>query len=565
MAQVMRIDPVWAAQYVYLDELWRGRERVVYDPVLAELLLAHAGESLGWDGDGRVHDMLEDLLSSDAGAVWLLFDDLAAVTHSGIDSHVLGARGLEEGPWLVRRRPWENVLVDIGELRHVTPGARRPAGRAGALCELLSEVAESLSGERTVALWARAQSAFGPHGMTFESFCAWVGTYFPTAMTVGLATTSTACAYSLGCVTPRRGSAESGDLNIELDNRLGSESPQFAYYVAVVSEQRLVLGSSDTMTLLELPARALDFSPAEVALGQSRGPEESELFARITALENELSEVEQRKMEILRELDHATSRVSELEDELEDLRDPPGLSDAEGPAPAVDSNEPAAKALVLQASWELEQLRAQVASLRGRPVEELEAENARLRAELAAFRGGVTAAQGEKDSQPVRSESSPAASEIPDEAPSEISEKGVDIVLEPASDHSNDIEHKARVIVTHAEDLEKWEASWRKHLSSAQFIRGGTLHVEGAELLGLAPTLTNVDESSLGQPSGDDHVCENRRALAFAAHRSPPNAALIQVRNELGRLRDNFKSGKLAALEVDRRLTRLLGFLKMRI
>lgn len=401
----MVVDPMWAGQYLLLDELWRGRERIVFDPQLNQLILAPGGDELAYDKEGRVHRLLESLLAQDSAGVWLLFENLHRVAKAGVDPTLFGARALHDGPLLALRRHWEVAMVDVTRL--VDAMSQRPSPLSGDASPLPPEASlvdallSSLEEDRSLVLWTRADAKEPRDSARLSCLFRLLASTRPGALQnepqlVGLSRANVLQAFPLGSVP---GADEQG---VDVDNRLGTDYPDFRYYMAVLGPR--IPGG---VTLLELPS--VEQGPVSSNRPAARrGSDRRSLRDRLDYVEQELEASERSRLELLRDLDHATAQVTELEDELDDLREAPGLISGEeasgevvsgeassGPrgvqaqAPAGssagDNDEVQEQALLLQASWEIEQLRSALKELRARPVEAIEAENARLRAALESL------------------------------------------------------------------------------------------------------------------------------------------------------------------------------------
>lgn len=380
----MVVDPMWAGQYLLLDELWRGRERIVFDPLLNQLILAPGGDELGWDREGRVHEMLEELLAQDSAGVWLLFENLHRVARAGVDPSLFGARALHDGPLLALRRHWEVAMVDVTRLLDSICSARRgeSASDMGLAPEasLVDALLSSLEEDRNLVLWTRADAnAPGDSDRLkalFQLFQDAPGASRLEPQIVGVSRAPMLQAY------PLSNSRQEACEGVEVDNRLGTDYPDFCYYMAVLGP-RVPAG----VTLVELPMSS-EWGTQRVGTVERRSPERRTLRDRLDFVEQELEASERSRLDILRDLDQATQHVAELEDELDDLRDAPGLREAAAPEesePSIAVDHSHAQALLLAASWELESLRGQLQELRSRPVEVIEAENARLRAALRSL------------------------------------------------------------------------------------------------------------------------------------------------------------------------------------
>lgn len=350
-------DQRWAARYQFLEQLWRGRDRIVCDRELEAAL--HAGL------EGPLAELLEALIPADGGdaRAWVaLHNQRRAASFARARSGTVFA-GLDDGPELAADEPWKIAFVDLGE--------RVELDGLETFMEILAERVED-DPERTVVV-SVAQGA-GDEDATYEALADLVAEQFGDARIFGLTRPKVAAFFDFGPVLEAEDAGEGPDPDaggIEFDNSLGSEDPAFELFVAVIGGAM----PADGALYVELPSaeRSASASPAS---GHSRAESEE-----LAALRAQLAEAQRRgdlqaieRQELLEQLEHSQDRVSALEEEL----------DAQGGSLAARTGERLDAVLAREQSlrWELDQARSELEAARARPVDEIEADLASARAKL---------------------------------------------------------------------------------------------------------------------------------------------------------------------------------------
>jgi predicted nucleic acid-binding Zn-ribbon protein len=407
-----RDDLRWAARYEFVDDLWRDRARVIFDPEIEDALLRGAGE-----GERALLDALVPRSATDG--VWVVVStaDVAARLgrrRSGVT--FLPVSGVGD---LLRRADWDVALVDLAGLgtedeqtdeahtrvdpRRELPEARRASmlaelgrgveqGRAVVLSvpaavggdassspgldygELADILADELGGGRIYGLYQPPMAAIVEFGERIEPFEAEEGD------------DDAQWADDTGSLELPVSDALDADEDVPLayDNTLGSQEPEFSHYVAVAGAEP----SASGLTLIELPIAAHDDRRDEEAVAALRAQlHQARRRADLAAIDR------QAHLERVDALEAQNERlradVAELRDRLARAVD---AASSEAPARASESagqdRLDAALAREQALRWRVTQLERELDALVGRPVDALEAEVASLRARLAAAQSG---------------------------------------------------------------------------------------------------------------------------------------------------------------------------------
>lgn len=361
----MVVDPIWVGQYRFLQPLWAGKERIVFDPQLSAMLMAPGGVALPWDTQGQGQALLESMLAQDSGALWLLVPDLHEVAKAGVDPTRFGARALHDGPLLALRRSWDVAMVDVtGLLDSMLAGGDALAPEASLVDALLS----SLTSQRHLLLWTRSRAGDPKRCKRWRAL----------TRLLGSRNGPQAQAYAVGAsammqVLPLEDEGAS-EAEIAVDRELGGTGENWSYLAY------LGPGPSLGGCCIELPARPFE-EVSDKPVKRSRSP----LKQRLLAAQAELAQSEDARVALLEDLDRAGAQLADLHEQLEALRD------CSEPAKVLAADEASSHALLLHATWEIERLRGQLVALRARPVSDLEAENAQLSAALAELQELVEA------------------------------------------------------------------------------------------------------------------------------------------------------------------------------
>ena len=383
----------WAARYQFLDGLWRGRDRIVCDPELEAAL--HAGL------EGPLAELVDGLVPGDATRdrtkerAWVaLHHDRRAASfaraHSGTVFVSLGEAGE-----IASDEPWQIALVHLGG----------PSGRAATRAELVGSLESFLEvlGERLEDDAERSVVLSLPCGpdedASYELLAELVEELFGDGRIYGLAQPSMAAFFDFGPVLEpddADGSDSSDGGDIEVDNTLGSDSPRFEAFVAIVGAG--VPGEG--VTFVELPGPA----GASVASSSRAGAEPVAGDDELAAVRVQLGEAQRRgdlqaieRQSLLEQLEQAEDRIASLEEQLDAAAErASGSTGAAQARPEPLDAGPRVDALLARERtlrWELDRARGEIERLEARPVEELEAEVAALRAELDQARVDLGAAE----------------------------------------------------------------------------------------------------------------------------------------------------------------------------
>lgn len=378
-------DLRWAARFAFVDELWRGRTRIVVDASL-ERWLAHARP-----GGDAAEELAAELLPHEVGGhpqVWMVVENATTATRLAASRPGTNFATLDRVGELVSKVRWEVLLLDAGKLGAnegpealaarlsalriaVRPGATivlhapvREDGEAGGLDYAeLSDVVAALGGGRVFGLYTPAMAAVVDFG---ERVPARRG----------------------GRLLLARGSAESfddaetipfelpevetvadeedDDVPLTYDNSLGSQEPDLVEFVALIGDEALTGAVAEGMSLIELPAGARDDG------------------AGIAPIRRQLERVELERQQQLERAERLARENAALSERCARLEAEAGRSEDDGAAPRrVQEELEAALAREQTLRWRVGQLEREVAALLARPVDVWEAENAALQARLA--------------------------------------------------------------------------------------------------------------------------------------------------------------------------------------
>jgi hypothetical protein len=408
----------WAARYQFLEELWRERDRIVFDPELEQALAS---------GSGGSHDELLGLLLPDTepdARVWMsLANERRAAAFARAHSGTVFL-GLDAAAEIATDEAWQVALLQLPQL---ATDDREALGTD--LLALLDVLGDQCSDDpdRTVVLAVPCDPANSEQ--VYERLAALVEEQFGDARIYGLSRPAMAAAYDFGRLfeDPDEVADEEQDVGIEVDTSLGSD-PRFEFYLAVIGDRI----PADGLTFIELPTD----EPGPAAGG---GGGEA-----VSAIKAQLAEAQRRgdlqaieRLALLEKLEQAEDRAAGLGDELERLRDTTTPHDA---APDELEGGPRLDAVLAREQtlrWELERVRGELDNLRARPVEALEAEAASLRARLAdaeaeldRMRAEAEADEAEVDE--IDADEDEVDGEFDDE-PDEPDEPGFEVVVEPES------------------------------------------------------------------------------------------------------------------------------------
>lgn len=373
----------WAARLQFLDELWRGRDRIVLDLDVEQALAKSAAEPFA--------DLLERLLPADeedARAWMALHDERRAATFARARSGTVFV-GLDAAAELASDEDWEVALVMLPEPRE------QMSADLLAFLEVLGDKTSD-DPDRTVVLAVpieRDGAKDDAEDRTYEALADLVDELFGDARIYGLARPGMAAFFDFGRVLADEGEGEAGEesIDIEVDNTLGSEQPRFDLFLAVIGDRV----PSEGLTYVELPPdegapiratiQAAEKAFVSPAGGEKAGDDE------VAALRAQLAEAQRRgdlqaieRLALLEKLEQAEERAAGLGEQLERRHAAAGAVELGsgqtegGEGPRLDAVLAREQAL----RWELDRTRAELERLQARPVETLEAEVAALRARL---------------------------------------------------------------------------------------------------------------------------------------------------------------------------------------
>lgn len=384
----------WAARYQFLDELWSGQDRIVYDRELEAVLHAGGPE------DGPLAGLLGRLLPTGEGegederpgAAWMILGNGRRAASLARVRGGTAFAGLDGAGEVAADERWRVALVHLA-------GDASP--ERDAMLEVLAERCEG--GERSLALTLPVTD--GDEDGAYETLADLVEELAGDGRIYGLTRPGLAAFYDFGAVLE----AESDEVDegnadadasepaaeIEVDNSLGAESPRFELFVAVIGPRV----PSEGVTYVELPA-ALG---AELSGARAGGRVRDAARDELGPLKAQLAEVRRQhdlqaieRQKLLDELDGAQDRIASLEEalealEAEDFDDADGKQDsgAEGEGDAELDARRLDVALSREQTlrWELTRARGELENVQSRPVEALEAELASVRAALAEAQG----------------------------------------------------------------------------------------------------------------------------------------------------------------------------------
>ncbi|MEX1362280.1 MAG: hypothetical protein AB1Z98_04095, partial [Nannocystaceae bacterium] len=161
------------------------------------------------------------------------------------------------------------------------------------------------------------------------------------------------------------------EVPLSFDNTLGSQAPAFVEYVAVAGPADEL---PEGMTLIELPAEA---AATDVLADDG-------LRGRLVQVQRQAELAAIDRQALLEKVDELESAQTQLEQQAEQLRDHLARAVTEDPAAEHDDRLQAAQADNQALRWKVQQLERELMQAKARPVEELEAQVARLQAQLQA-------------------------------------------------------------------------------------------------------------------------------------------------------------------------------------
>lgn len=366
----------WAARYQFLEQLWRGRDRMICDREVEAAL--HAGGD-----DGRRAELLAQLVpgeSGDARAWVALHNDRRAANFARTRSGTVFV-GLDEAGEIASDEEWQVALINLddGDLGEQLEG----------LLEILGERSEDREDVSVVLTLACGDD----EDDSYEELAAIVEDFFGDGRIYGLTRPAMAAFYDFGPVLEPEpqsdedtAESEAAAVGIEVDNTLGSDKPRFDAFVAVIGASL----PGEGVTFVELPGVSTASAPSGDATEE------------LAALRLQLAEAQRRgdlqaieRQSLLERLEQAEDRIASLDDELSSHEAAGEAQQSPGDGPRMD--EVLAREQSLR--WELDRVRGELENLRVRPVDELEAELASVQAQLEQAEAALAEAEAESDAQ----------------------------------------------------------------------------------------------------------------------------------------------------------------------
>ena len=440
--------PRWASRFQFTRELWSDVDRLVLDPALERALASGELAAGDGPIFAELADALLPQDGSDARTWFLAERGRRVAEYARQRSGAVfadvreGVQLVGDESWRFAQCDLTGLLEDE-QAGLTTPLADRVSPVVAAVLETLSEMMEA---GRALALSVPSRAALKERGVSEEVFFDYLAEYFPQARVYGLADSPAVGIFDFGPVDEkdaelgglpearartevqrpvdeldyRQAEAaydaeldaaeqtwsgeetepgvepefEEGEVPIDYDNSLGELEPRYFAYLALVGVSRPPEG----LTVVELSGDGelgeLDYrghEPSEERVGDASG-----LRAQLAEAQRQANLLAVERQGLLERLDDAQERIEELEDELEDLRD----EDEDEAQSRTVSGEietgtrltpdelvgrlDAALAREQELRWRVTSLGAELEAAVARPVEELEAEVASLRAQLAA-------------------------------------------------------------------------------------------------------------------------------------------------------------------------------------
>jgi hypothetical protein len=367
----------WAARYQFLEQLWRGRHRIICDRELEGVL--HAGI------EGPLAALLAELIPGEGGdaSVWVaLHHDRRAASFARAHSGTVFV-GLDDAIEIASEEDWKVALLNLDR----ADGARSEEGIGQGLEACLEILGERVEDDPTRSV-VLTLSCGDDEDATYEQLAERVDELFGDGRIYGLTRPGMIAFYDFGPVLEVDGEPEGepdAEVGVEVDNSLGTQTPKFEAFIAVIGARL----PGEGVTFVELPTPTIG-GPREVA-GPGTARAETE---ELTALRAQLAEAQRRgdmhaieRQAQLEQLEQAEDRIASLGEALESSRAaaPDDVDVAAVSASARSSEGPRVDELLAREQslrWEVDRLRGELEHARARPVELLEAEVASLRAKL---------------------------------------------------------------------------------------------------------------------------------------------------------------------------------------
>jgi hypothetical protein len=420
----------WAARYAVVDELWRGRARVIVDPML-EAVLRDGGPGVAHGSDPALRQLVDDLVPAEpieGEPVWMAVATAEVAAELGPARQGTTFVPLPAIADVIGRAHWDVALVDLSA--DLDPQVRGGAGDRAATA--LDELGVDGARGRTVVLSVPVRDyPRTEHGLDYDEMATLVveqlgggrlyGLYAPPMVAVvefGDLDDDAGYDYDDDTDTLLLEDAEQGeedaeedayddDVPLTYDNTLGSQDPRLLEYIAIAGADAPIEG----LALVELPELGDDDDGgARTQLAQARRQADLAAIDRQTQLER-AEGLERDNAELRRQVDELREQLADARDSLRQSGGP-GAVAAEVALQAALSREQALR-------WRVGELEDALAHAMSRPVDELEAELARLREQVR--RGVAEAGNG----RPAPGSAPPSASaSAPESSSASAAESG---------------------------------------------------------------------------------------------------------------------------------------------
>ena len=354
----------WAARYAFVDELWRGKARVVVDPAL-EAVLRDAGPGVAHGSDPALRALLDDLLPRepvDGEPVWMAVATATVAADLGPQRPGTTFVPLEGIADVLTRAHWGVAMIDLGADFDASGG---PPGHQAE--NALDELGLDDHDGRAIVLSAPVRDyPRSEVGLDYNEMADLVADRLGGGRLYGLFVPPMAAVVEFGDATADEEVddqqtveiREDEEVPLTYDNTLGSQDPVLLEFIAVVGAAAPIEG----LALVELPPvddDEEDEGGARAQLQQARRRADLAAIDRQAQLER-AEALERDNVELRRQLE------------------------LDGPRPSAEPTGDLEAALAREQAlkWQVTELEHALRQALSRPVEELEAEVARLKARL---------------------------------------------------------------------------------------------------------------------------------------------------------------------------------------
>jgi hypothetical protein len=371
----------WAARYAVVDELWRGRARVIVDPVL-EAVLRDGGPGVAHGSDPALAQLVDDLVPVepiDGEPVWMAVATAEVAVELGASRPGTTFVPLPAIADVVGRAHWDVALIDLSA--DLDPRTRGGAGdRAASALDQLG-----IDGGRGRAVVLSVPVRDYPrteHGLDYDEMATLVVEQLGGGRLYGLYAPPMIAVVEFGDLDDDAEEdfvdddlEDDDEVPLTYDNTLGSQEPQLLEYIAIAGAEPPIEG----LALIELPVLdGDDDGGARTQLAQARRQADLAAIDRQTQLER-AEALERDNVELRRQID-------ELREQL---------AGAARPAPDLATEVALQAALAREQAlrWRVGELEDALSTAMARPVGELEAEVAELRERMRVNGGAEPAAR----------------------------------------------------------------------------------------------------------------------------------------------------------------------------